>query len=206
MVIKSGKPTVIAAGSPALGQSVAETTPNDISVTNVIANILDQFNDAAMVVIDPQEGKVYASSIALTRTALGTALENPSVLYLEPDASQTGRSLSFKAATGNTYASIVTTDLTTAVKPKFTVESLVARLLTKIQEREAAVPADAGKFFVVVDQVNKKVGIARTDSDFDTRENLEGQALATGESVKIELTPAAEDSVSDPLPFEGGAV
>lgn len=204
-VIKSGKPTVVASGSPALGQAIAETTPNDIAVTNVVGNILANFNDGAMIVIDPHAGKVFAGSVPGVRTSLIDAIIDKDPLYLTPDANQTGRSLAFSPAVGNTLAGIDIADLHTAVKPKFTVESLVSRLLAKIQEREAAVPADAGLFFVVVDQVNKKVGIVKT-GDEASRDDLAALALNAGEAVKITLTPAEEDSVSNPLPFEGGAV
>lgn len=204
-VIKSGKPTVVASGSPALGQAIAETTPNDIAVTNVVGNILANFNDAAMVIIDPHAGRICAASSPAVRTALIDAFVDKQPLYLTPDANQTGRSLTFSPAPGNTLAGIDIEDLHSAVKPKFTVESLVSRLLAKIQEREAAVPADAGQFYVVVDQVNKKVGIIKTP-DESGRDDIALMALNAGEAVKITLTPAEADAVSNPLPFEGGAV
>lgn len=205
-VIKNGTPTIVQAGSQALGQAVSETTPNVISVTNVIGNAMAQFNDAAFMVYHPHTGKFYASSGASQRAGLSVAIVDPENLYLDPDDGQTGRSLAFSATAGNTLAGISITDLVTAVKPKFTVESLVARLLAKIQEREAASPAEAGKFFIVVDQVNKRVGIVKSDDEGGSIGDLDATVLSAGESVKMTLTPEAEESVSSPLPFEGGAV
>lgn len=205
-VIKSGKPTINAAGSAPLGAAIAETTPNDISVTNVVGNVLSQFDDGALIIIDASTGIIRAASDVIVRGGMIGSFTDPETLYLVPDADQTGRSLHFSAAAGNTLAGISLADLTTAVKPKFTVESLVSRLLAKIQEREAAAPALANKFFVVVDQVNKKVGIVMAGDEGATRSDLADYPLNAGEAVKITLTPAAEDVVSDPLPFEGGAV
>lgn len=204
-VIKSGTPSGIQASSDALGQAVAQTTPNSISVTNLVGNILSEFEDAAVMMITPGEGQIIASSHATNKAAIAAKIAGAaSVLYVAPDAGQTGRSLQFTAVAGNNLAGIDISDLTTAVKPKFTVESLVAKLLSKIQEREAAVPADANKFAIVVDQVNKKVGIVKYAAEVSNDDTIAD--IAPAKSVSVILTPAAEEATSSPLPFEGGAV
>jgi hypothetical protein len=205
MIVRSGIPAVLAAGEAEMGQAVADITPGSISMSNVISNVLAQFADAAVIVIDPHTGKVYASSEAAAIEDLGDAVEGDETVYA-PDVDQTGRSLKWAKVSG---AGITDDEpLYTAVKPSFTVESLVSRLLAILAEMEAFTPALASKQFLVINQVNKTVRYVNAAAPVDARTNLEAVVLNTAghESVKVQLTPEAGESSPAALPFEGGAV
>lgn len=210
MIVKSGIPEVLAAGSVELGEAIAEITPGSIGVTNVLNNVLSNFSDGAVIVIDPHTGKIYAASPEAKRTALINAVADdlPKV-FLDPDAGQTGRSLKWTKNEDSDGSIDDEETLTDAVKPSFTVESLVGRLLSLMQAAEAATPAKAGNQFIVIDQVNKRVTAhSGTVGGAGIRTALDAIALnvADTEEVSVQLTPEAGESSPSSLPFEGGAV
>lgn len=207
MIIKNGVPAVTAAGSADLGAAVTQTTPGALSVSAIVANILSNYADGAVIVIDPHTGKVYASSDSTKAQALRDAAiaGTADVCHIVPDAAQTGRSLSFSIdedLIGLTGVNAIQT----AVKPKFTVESLVNKLLSLQAEFEAATPANAGKQLIVIDQVNKSVDAVLSATPSTARTALDAVDLsAAGENVKVTLTPESVEA-SGALPFEGGTV
>lgn len=208
MIIRSGIPAVDQAGTEELGQAIAAITPGSINASNVIGNVLSQFDDAAVIVYDPHTGKCYASSEATQKAALSAAFGESIFCRFNPDAGQTGRSLKWTADVANDFDLEAGATLVTAVKPTFTVESLMSRVLALIAAEEAADPTLSTKQFIVIDQVNKQFTVMRDAAPATVRTALNAIDLdnAAEESVEVTLTPVAGESSPSALPFEGGAV
>lgn len=205
MIIKNGVPAVTAAGSADLGAAVIQTTPGALSVSAIVANILSNYADGAVIAIDPHTGKIYATSDTDLADDLRAVFAADDKCHIVPDSGQTGRSLAFTVDEDLITIPGISA-IETEVKPKFTVESLVNKLLSLQAELEAATPANAGKQFIIIDQVNKDVNAVLASNAAAARAALDAINLgAAGENVKVTLTPESVEA-SGALPFEGGTV
>lgn len=204
----TGIPELVAAESTATGQALASdiVTPQPLSATlpSLVRSLLDRFADDAVVIIDPNSRKVTGASGGDGGNLGDSIAEIAGVAYtsLVPDVGQSGRSLMFsKDADGIVRADIVAAinQQVDAVKPKKTVESLVASILSAEFNPGEPLPV------IVVDQVNGKVGIYLAPNAGDTQAGVDSVPNA-GDRVQIALSEPAIPADQQPSVFEGGAI
>ena len=198
-------------------------TPEPLGDTfgGLVGKLLEQYDDRAVIVIDPQTRRVIGTTDATKATALkaaaltGAAATDRTVIT--PDAGQTGRSLAWTAAYGANHAdsfveNYAVGQLVTAVKPKRSVASLVSALLAKIGVEGTG--EDAGSFcmphgaLVVVDQVNGQITLVAPTTDGaaeDASAALAAVAPGVTDMAAVELSANSSEPEANPPVFEGGA-
>ena len=172
---------------------------SQVNFSTLLANALELNSDAQHVVIDLVDRKVYASdAAALTATAKGVA--GIKKFTLEPEAGQTGRSLTWEKASMDVgFNATLDTELQAAiaaVKPARSVQSMVSAVIAAANAVEVAPTG------IVIDQATGQVVVLHAA-------NLVGADLAddvaAGDRGAVIALSEPESGSETPLVFEGGA-
>lgn len=204
----TGIPELVAAKSTATGQALASdiVTPQPLSATlaSLVRSLLDKFADDAVVVIDPNTRKVTGASGGDGGNLFDSVAEiaGAEMTTLVPEVGQSGRSLAFSRDADNITRADINAALdlqVDAVKPKKTVESLVASVLSQDFTPGAPLPV------VVVDQLNGRVAVFNIPNANDAQTGVDGVPNA-GDRVQIALSEPSVPADQQPSVFEGGAI
>lgn len=207
---QNGVPSVVAAESTetgqAIGAAVLETTTPTKSFGGIAADLLAQFGDAAVVVIDPNSRSVYAASgangTALKGAALSAKPDENDHTTLTPDAGQSGKSLRYTQAAGADLSDGAKAAIAAAVeaaKPQRTIQSLVSTILGTGDLGDAAV-----KPVIIIDQIAGTVTIMEPETAAGVETALDAVANA-GDRVKLAVSANPAGNEDEPLVFEGGS-
>lgn len=207
---QNGVPSVVAAETTESGQTIGaavlETTTPVKTFGGLASDLLEQFDNEAAVIIDPNTRSIFGASGAagagMVAAALGVA--DVEIGEITPDAGQTGKSLAYTKTNivdlneANQAAIGVAID---AAKPKRTLQSLVSAILgADALDGEEVLPV------IVVDQANGKVQIIEPTTEAPDAVTTALDALAdAGDRVKLKLTGGFTDTPSTKLVFEGGS-
>jgi hypothetical protein len=201
---QNGIPEVVAAETAAGGTAIAEAVvvPATPSATfgSLVTDLLAQFEDESVIIIDANSRSVWAASgaegIALGECAIAVAAD---MATLTPDSGQTGKSLTYTATGKSNLTSEEQAALALAIetaKPKRTIQSLVSNLLS-FDPGENPLPV------IMVDQNDGVVYVMDDEDGDDIKTALDGRANE-GDRLKITLSEPTTEVVS-PLIFEGGS-
>lgn len=209
---QNGVPAVVPAltgeAADAIVAPLVTPAPLSSSFGAVAGAMLRGFSDPAVVVVDPIARRVSGTSNPALAAQL-LALDG-NAATLTPDAGQTGRSLAWTPAQGalnpDQWAPLspALAALTGASKPRYSVESLIQRLV-------ALMTADNGMPYgakIIVDQINGRVGLLLPldagDAEAQSAQ-IAGIEAGTTDFSTVELSGGISEAAGPARIFEGGA-
>ena len=179
----------------AKGVAVVRPAAELMTAGKVITGLLRTFAANVCIIVDSYDGRIYCSSYAPTITSLKTAVRSGVVITeneLAPVSGSTGRSVEWGQTRPQDFAMLwanIVDPVTTAVVPKYTVESLAMRLL------EATRNNSFPPCFLEIDQLAGKVRVIMASGGGD--EAVLSNNLKTvspdGDSVGIAFTEGVMD-------------
>ena len=201
MIEQNGIPSIVTAATTADGTTVGEAVvvPAIPAATfgSLVNDLLDQLDAKAVIIVDPNERRVWARSDTPSALVDGADDVAHSVL-LAPDPLQTGKSLTYTAGDTTGFDAKTVAAIAAAIgsqKPKRSVQSLVSTLLSQ----DLPTPAPV----IIIDQVAETVTVCEPTSASSVNTGLEAVVKTDSDQVCIELS-ASGKSTADPLIFEGG--
>lgn len=208
-----GTPSKDNARTGTAGQALADSlvTPQPLtdSFSGVVSKMLAEYEGEAVIVIDPMERRVVATTDPTKATAIksAVALAAAKQSTITPVTGQEGRSLQWERTDGQDITGsnqMFLDSLTEAVRPKRSVESLVSALIGGIGKPEIL---EYGAI-IVVDQKTGSV-VVNVPATENARQGLSDALAAvdpsTTDMAGVELSAEATEEETNPPIFEGGS-
>lgn len=178
-----GRVSPIAASTTDTDAALAVSTLRDsVAVGETLAGLLEHFTDPVFAVIDPNTGRVFATTDADDKAEFLAAVASPAYsIRLKPDTGQTGKSLTWSVDQDNSWPlRDETVDaFIDAVKPKRSVFALVNKLLT---------PQVGQPVFLVLDQSAGTVELRRFSDAATPSAALAAVEPVGAETVGLQIT------------------
>lgn len=175
----------------------------EVSYGAIVAAALAAMETEAFIVIDPTAREVWVANDA---DVIAQVPSNGPSQTFAPEAGQEGRVLTWEETAVSDPAPYYRTGAKAAVdpsKPARKVSSLVAGIINAIPQAIL----DAGTHpFIMVNQVTGQVIVQFVQTRATAEAALDAATPAGGDACVVTLTEPAEDSVTPPKIFEGGAV
>lgn len=177
-----------------------------VTIGSMVERALAEFDNAGQLYLDVAGRKLYCAEGEDIGAFVAALADEDHQHVVSPDPGQSGRSLTWTAATPGASADdeldTYVKSVVDAVKPRRTVGSLVNAILGAIPDDNLTY-APKG---VLIDQVAGTVTLLGRQASVPTENNLIDAVEGAAKGLTIAFSEPPDTGSSSPLKFEGGAV